>query len=105
MIVRVWKGQTTVKNADAYKQYLANALFPSLARIPGHRGAQILRRETATGAEFVIVTYWDSMNAVHEFAGPNAEVAVVPAEARTLLSDFEESVRHYELVHDAGLAK
>ena len=61
MIVRVWKGQTTVKNADAYKQYLANALFPSLARIPGHRGAQILRRETATGAEFVIVTYWDSM--------------------------------------------
>lgn len=104
MIVRVWKGQTTVKNADAYHHHLANTIFPSLTRISGHRGAQLLRRETATGAEFVVVTYWDSMDAVHQFAGPNAEIAVVPPDARALLSDFEESVRHYELVHDTSRA-
>jgi heme-degrading monooxygenase HmoA len=102
MIVRVWKGQTTVKNADAYHQHLAGTIFPSLTRIAGHHGAQLLRRETATGAEFVVVTYWDSMEAVRHFAGPDAEIAVVPPEARALLSDFEESVRHFELVHDTS---
>jgi len=101
MIVRVWRGQTTARNADAYQQYVTGEVFSSLAAIPGHHGAQVLRRATATGAEFVVVTYWASQEAVHEFAGPDADVAVVPPEARALLSDFEESVRHYELVHDS----
>jgi heme-degrading monooxygenase HmoA len=101
MIVRVWKGQTTARNADAYQQHLAEKIFPSLNKIPGHRGAQLLRRNTATGAEFGVITFWDSMDAVCEFAGPDPDIAVIPPEARALLSDFEETVRHYELVHDS----
>jgi hypothetical protein len=41
---------------------------------------------------------WDSLEAVRSFAGDDPEAAVVPAEARRLLSDHDERAVHYEVV-------
>jgi hypothetical protein len=51
-----------------------------------------------------VLTAWESMEAVRGFAGDDPERAVVEPEARAVLSDFDESVRHYELVlpRDSG---
>jgi hypothetical protein len=38
------------------------------------------------------------MEAVRRFAGDEPERAVVEPAARAVLSDFDESVRHYEVV-------
>jgi heme-degrading monooxygenase HmoA len=73
MIVRMWRGQTTAANADTYQKHVTGVVFPSLTGIPGHAGAQVLRRETRGGAEFVVLTCWESMEAIREFAGPEPE--------------------------------
>jgi heme-degrading monooxygenase HmoA len=102
MIVRVWRGQTAMKDSEAYFRHVKEKVFPSLKGIPGHRGAEVLRREATSGAEFLVMTYWESLAAIREFAGPDAETAVVSPEAKALLSEFDSFVRHYELVHDSA---
>jgi heme-degrading monooxygenase HmoA len=103
MIARVWRGETTVHDAGAYRRHFAESVRPTLARVPGHRGALVLSRgiEGDSGTEFLVVTLWDSMRAVRAFAGPEPDRAVVEPAARALLTGFDESVRHYDLVLDS----
>jgi len=39
------------------------------------------------------------MDAVRKFAGLNPEKAVVEPEARAVLTEFDESVSHFEIVY------
>jgi len=43
------------------------------------------------------------MDAVRSFAGPDPAKAVVEAEARSVLTDFDESVTHFEVVHHSDV--
>ena len=58
----------------------------------------VLQRAVRDEIEFVVLTLWDSMDSVHAFAGDDYEAAVVPPEARRVLSSFDERVLHYEVV-------
>ena len=58
---------------------------------------QLLRREVGEEVEFVTIMWFDSLDAVREFAGENYEVAVVPEKARAVLSHFDERSQHYEI--------
>jgi len=98
MIVRVWFGHAAPDRADAYVRHVTSRVFPGLAEIRGHRGALLLQRSAEGGVEFVVLTLWDSMDAVREFAGPDPERAVVEPNARAVLSDFDELVRHYDVI-------
>jgi hypothetical protein len=44
------------------------------------------------------VTFWDSLEAIARFAGPELERAVVPDGVRRMMIEFEPSARHYEVV-------
>lgn len=101
MIARTWRGETIPANADRYLRFVTENFFPSLRAIAGHRGAYVLRRDAAGTVEFQVITMWDSMQAIREFAGQNPEAAVVEPEARSLLTDFDAHVRHFEVVHDS----
>ena len=96
MIARLWHGWTTHNNADAYENLLRSEVLPGIHRISGFKGAYLLRREAGDEIEFVIVTLFDSLDAVRAFAGADYEVAVVPPEARKLLSHFDARSVHYE---------
>ncbi len=95
MIGRLWRGWTARHDARTYEQHLRQVTLPALREIPGYRRAYVLRRDVNGEVEFVVVTFWDSLDAVREFAGEEYEVAVVPPEARAVLSRFEEHVLHY----------
>ncbi len=60
-----------------------------------------MRRTLPQGIEFVVVTMWDSMEAIERFAGPVPEMAVVPPEARVLMVEYDEQVQHFELIAEA----
>jgi heme-degrading monooxygenase HmoA len=99
MIGRLWHGWTTKENAKAYETFLRGEVLPGIHhRVPGFRGARVLRRETADEVEFVTLTLFDTLEAVRAFAGEDHERAVVPAEARGLLARFDERSVHYEVV-------
>ena len=98
-ISRVWHGWTTPENADGYESLLRHEIFIGIreCQIPGYRGIQLFRRTVGTEVEFVTVMWFDSLDAVRAFAGPEYEVAVVPPKARALLSRFDARSQHYEV--------
>ncbi len=98
MIARLWHGWTSRQNADAYENFLRTAMFPSMHRVDGFRGADLLRRDDGEQVAFVTITRFESLDAVRAFAGDDYEAAVVEPEARALLARFDERSTHYELV-------
>ncbi|NIS62663.1 MAG: antibiotic biosynthesis monooxygenase [Proteobacteria bacterium] len=100
MISRVWHGWTSRENADAYEELLRTEIFSGIAKrsIQGYRGIHLLRRDVDDGVEFVTIMWFDSLDAVRTFAGKDYEVAVVPPEARQLLSRFDSRSAHYDVI-------
>ena len=99
MITRYWRGWTgTAEDGDAYEHLLRTRILPGLRSVPGHRGATVLRRTVENGVEFVVLTRFESLEAVGEFAGPDYDVPVIEPEARRLLARIEERAIHYETV-------
>jgi heme-degrading monooxygenase HmoA len=101
MIARTWHGRALPANAGKYAQHATARVLPALNTIAGYRGGMVLRRDAGAEVEFVVVTLWDSMKAVREFAGDTPERAVVEPAAREVLSGFDELVSHYEVVTDS----
>ena len=99
MIGRIWHGWTTPGNADAYEQLLKEEIFVGIQdrQISGFHGIQLLRRDLSAEVEFVTVMWFDTLDAVRDFAGDDYEVAVVPPKARALLSRFDPRSQHYEV--------
>ena len=74
-------------------------MLPSIYRIDGFLGYELLRADGDDGeTEFVTVTYFESLEVVRAFAGEDYAAAVVPPEARALLTRFDERSRHYEVL-------
>jgi hypothetical protein len=98
MIGRLWHGWTTREHADAYERLLVTKILPGIHRVAGYQGAYLLRRDVPEGVEFVTLTLFESLEAVRAFAGADLEVAVVPPDARALLSRFDERSVHFDVV-------
>ena len=103
MIMRHWSGATTKENAKAYLDHLRQDTFPKLKGIEGFVEAQVLSRDHDGDVEFIVLTKWRSMEAIHKFAGENPNVAVVPDAARAVLKSYDTKVRHYNVALDAGI--
>lgn len=98
MICRYWRGLVRPECPEAYIEHLRSQTFPQLARIKGFQGASLMKRALPAGVEFVVQTRWDSLEAITAFAGEDAEVAVVPEDARRLMVEYDARARHYEVV-------
>lgn len=64
----------------------------------GFRGAYLLRREHARGAEFVTLTLFSSVNDVRAFSGDDLHKPNVSPAARSTLDETDPTVRHFEVV-------
>jgi len=100
VIARLWHGWTAPQNADAYEDFLRTKMFPSIHRVPGYLGADLLRRADGEEIALVTITRLESLDVVRAFAGEAYEQAVVEPEARELLSRFDARSEHYEIVID-----
>lgn len=81
-----------------YENLLRTEIFIEIAarQIDGYRGISLCRRELADEVEFVTIIWFDSLDAVRAFAGPDYERAVMPPAARAVLSRFDTTSAHYE---------
>ncbi len=100
MICRFWRGWTTNGNASAYEDLLRRTVIPAIeARaIPGFRHIDMMRRDLPNEVEFATIMWFDDLEAVKAFVGPDHEAAHVPAAARAVLSRFDERAMHYEVL-------
>jgi heme-degrading monooxygenase HmoA len=99
VIARRWRGWASDRaGADAYESHFSGSVRPALEATEGFVDATVERVEEADGrVEIVVVTRWQSMDAIRSFAGEDIEAAVVEPEARAVLADFDARVRHIEL--------
>jgi heme-degrading monooxygenase HmoA len=97
MISRQWTGIAPEEKAHLYIAHLQNDTFPKLSSIQGFIKASILKRNVPEGVEFLVVTEWESLAAIQQFAGDDPEVAVVPVEVQEIMIRYDKAVKHYEI--------
>lgn len=101
MIARTWRGRVRADQADAYHAYLLRSGVADYASTPGNRGVQILRRREGDIAHFLLVTLWDSLDAIRAFAGDDYEQARYYPEDDAYLLEREPRVTHYDVLPTA----
>lgn len=99
MIGRIWHGWTKPENADKYERLLKEEIFPEIAakKVAGYRAIQLFRRPLEDEIEFITIMWFDSWDAVKQFAGEDHDKAYVPQKAREVLERFDERSQHYEI--------
>ena len=99
MIARTWRGSTKAEDAEAYLAYLHETGFAEYQATPGNRGVLGLRRMIDGKAELLLVTLWDSEEAIRRFAGDAPDRAVYYPEDERFLVEKDEHVDHYEVIY------
>jgi heme-degrading monooxygenase HmoA len=97
MIARIWRGITLKDKADDYLAYLHETGLRDYAKTPGNRGVTILRRNQGEHCEVMLISLWESMDAVRAFAGENPDRSVYYPEDEHFLLQMEPLVRHYDV--------
>ena len=98
MIVRMWKGWTSVENAAEYEELFTKIIIPRVTEgVEGHIRTNLLKCKVGTEVEFTTMFWFASMDAVKQFAGEHFQNAVVPKEVGALMTRFEDTVHHYEV--------
>jgi heme-degrading monooxygenase HmoA len=87
--------------ARAYEKHLLELTLSELKGISGFVDVALHRREFEEGVEFVVITRWESMEAIMKFAGSDIQAAVVPAEVAAMMIEYDRRARHFEVVSDA----
>jgi heme-degrading monooxygenase HmoA len=98
MIARLWRGVTRAECAAAYIEHLQRETFPAIRTMPGYKRAAILHRPCDRGTEFLIVTEWESEQAIVAFAGDDILAAVVPKEVQRMMVEFDDRACHYKTI-------
>ena len=98
MIARTWRGVTRAEDADVYVEYLEKTGFHEYRATPGNLGVLGLRRVVDGRAEFLLVTLWESEEAIRKFAGEDIDRAVFYPEDDRFLIEKGERVDHFEVV-------
>jgi heme-degrading monooxygenase HmoA len=97
-IARIWRGRTLPSKADEYEAYLNRSGISKIRETPGNLGAYMLRRTENGKAEFLVISLWESVEAIRRFAGPDYQKAVILPKDREYLLEVEPNVLHYEIV-------
>ena len=97
MIARIWRGATRLADAEEYVGYMRRTGLAEYRATPGNQGAWILWREVDGLAEFIALSFWDTVASIRAFAGEDISQAVFYPEDDRFLVRRELTVDHYKL--------
>jgi len=98
MIARTWHGTVPASLSEAYHQFLLRIAVPDYRRTPGNLGVYVLRRAEGEIAHFLLLTLWESRDAIRGFAGDDIERARYYPEDPDFLIEMEPTVEHFEVL-------
>ena len=102
MIIREWRARASRSNPNAYPAHFHGTVLPELRHIPGFLGADLAARPTGETMEFLVLTRWQSIEAIRGFAGDNVSHAIVEPGAVAALVEFDPIARHYDVIEDVS---
>ncbi len=102
MIARIWHGRTKAEDFERYTEFLKERAIPDYAGTEGFIKLIFLRRLEGDVGHFLLITFWESIDAIKRFAGEDYEKAKYYPEDKDFLLEFEEKVTHYEVFAEKG---
>jgi len=99
-IARIWRGRTLASKADEYQAYLDSSGISRVRATPGNLGVTVLRRNDGKKTEFLVLSLWESVEAIKKFAGDDYQKAVILPRDREYLLEVEPNVFHYEILRE-----
>ena len=100
MIARIWHGTTKVEDLEAYTEFTKKRAIPDYSKTEGFIKLSFFRRIENSIAHFTLITYWENLDVIKNFAGADIEKAKYYPEDQNYLLQFEEKVIHYEVFAD-----
>ena len=101
-VARIWRGWTTIENADAYQAVVNGEVLPAIfARsIPGLIGAHLMRADLVEDdeIEFTTVMWFESLDSVKNFMGEDYRQSHVPEKAQAVLKRFDAYAKHFQVL-------
>ncbi len=97
MIIRQWRGRTLPEKADDYEALMTKLAIPDYSRVAGLLAYYFTRNDQAEYTEFLLITHWESVEAIKQFAGEDYQKAKYYDEDKDYLLEFAEFVEHFEV--------
>jgi len=95
VIARTWQGVTRAEDADRYADYVRSTGLAGYRSTPGNRGSFLLYRVVGETAEFMVISLWDSLEAIEAFAVDSIDVARFYPEDDEFLIGRDLTANHY----------
>lgn len=94
-IARMWHGRVPDAKAAEYYDYLNRDGIARIEKIPGNLGADVMTSSYDGITEFLVISYWYSLDDIKAYAGADIEkVHNLPRDAEFLIEP-ETKVRHF----------
>lgn len=100
MIARIWHGRTKVEDYEKYTQFLIERAIPDYKGTEGFIKLAFLRNIQEDAAHFTLITFWENLEIIKQFAGDEVDKAKYYPEDKDFLLEFEEKVSHWEVFAD-----
>ena len=101
-VARIWRGWTTVEDAEAYQRVVDGDVLPAIFErsIPGLVGAHLMRADMVENeeVEFTTIMWFESLDSVKNFMGENYRRSHVPENAQAVLKRFDAEAKHFHIV-------
>jgi len=97
MIARIWHGKTKIEDYETYTEFLKVKAIPDYQKTNGFLKLIFLRNTKDNVGHFTLITFWENLEVIKNFAGEDFERAKYYPEDEAFLLEFEEKVTHYEV--------
>jgi heme-degrading monooxygenase HmoA len=92
----MWRGTVLTERAADYVDYINRTGLAEYRQTPGNLDAQMWTRDLGDGrTEVVTLSWWESLDSIKGFAGPDISRAVYYPEDEGYLLDQDPMVTHY----------
>ena len=97
MIARIWNGKTLLEHKEAYIDFMKSRALSDYQNTEGFVKLEFLCQAKGGLAYFKLITFWENLEVIQNFAGEDYEKAKYYPEDDGFLLDFPEKVKHYEV--------
>ncbi len=97
MIARIWNGKTRIEDFEEYTEFMKSRAIPDYKKTKGFVKLTFLRNTNDDIGHFKLITFWENLEVIKNFAGEDFEKAKYYPEDEKFLLEFEEKVTHYEV--------